>query len=76
MINFLNNDDGNDVTKTATLPRTLCDVVLHHKDVPTVQHVIQTKNVLNTTIYLSFVMLSASFLALYYAYPFMDSSRS
>ena len=64
-----------------SLKRRLCverhvDAILRHKDVPTVQHVKQTNNWLYTTIYLSFVMLSASFLVLHHAYPFMDSSGS
>ena len=35
-INFLNYVDANDVTKTATLRKTLCGVVWRHKDVSTI----------------------------------------
>ena len=75
--NFLNIDDAYDVIKMATLHRTSCEVVWHHKDAstgPTVPRCNTGENLLFTTIYISFEMQSVCFLVLYQIFPYIGSS--
>ena len=70
----MNIDDGYDVIKMATLHRTSCDVVWRHKDASTDPYCNTGKNLLFTTIYISFEMQSVCFLVMYQFFPYIGSS--